>query len=873
MNDPLNPVIKKRPSPLRIVFVLALVFMANITVWGIINLSRDSSAWDGVISGVSFTPYRDEHNPAKHSFPTVQEIEEDVRTVAPYVRSIRTYGATNGLEAIPGIAKKYGLWVTMGAWVDKNAKNSLQELNNIVEAVNKNRNVNRILIGNEAILRGDITVDEMVDMIHWVKRRVKVQVSTAEPWHVWLKNPRLAAAVDFITIHTLPYWEGKPANEAVQYALMRYDEVHTAFPAKHILIGEIGWPSKGQWVYGAEPSQVNQARFIRDFLNVATERKLDYTIVEAFDQSWKWEIEGTVGANWGIWDSQRQQKFPLFGRVNERRNWPEACFMAMMLALLPVILFMRKAGHISWIGQTFFGFLIQGIFSVLVWSVLSAHGEVYTATIGFAWAGLVLFQLFLFAVLLVDGLEFTETVWTENWRRKVDPSTIDMQGRVPKVSIHIPCYNEPPQMVMETLDAIVRMNYPNFEVLVIDNNTKDEAVWKPVEAYCAKLGEQFRFYHLPKWPGFKAGALNFALEHTTQDADIIAVIDSDYQVDSDWLSSLVPLFETPSIGFVQSPQDYRDWKGDQFKTMCHWEYAGFFHIGMVQRNERNAIIQHGTMTLIRKSALQQVKGWAEWCICEDAELGLKLFEHNYESYYLSQSFGKGLIPDSFAGYKSQRFRWAYGAMQIMKRHLLFFMLGRKELTSAQKYHFIAGWMPWIADAANLVFVLGSLLWSVFLFMEWVEFPPEIFQLPTLAVFAFKILSGFVMYGLRVRIGWPERMGAAVAGTALSHVVGSAMLQGMFTSGKPFFRTPKCEDKPALYQGFAMARDEIIMFVGLIFCAVVLALKYSVANNQAVLWSCILLVQSMPYLSAIALSFINVWPRRTLKNSVVEPSPA
>ncbi len=865
--------IKKRPSLLRIIFVLALVFMVNITLWGVINLSRDSSAWDGVISGVSFTPYRDEHNPAKHNFPTLQEIEEDVRTVAPYVRSIRSYGATNGLESIPAAAKKYGLWVTMGSWYGTNAKENMAELNSLVELTNKNRNINRILVGNEAILRGDISVDEMVDMIHWIKRRVKVQVSTAEPWHVWLKNPRLAAAVDFITIHTLPYWEGKPANEAVAYALQRYDEVHTAFPSKHILIGEIGWPSKGQWIYGAEPSQVNQARFIRDFLNIATERKLDYIIVEAFDQAWKWEIEGTVGTGWGIWDNHRQQKFPLFGNVNERRNWPQACLIAMLLALLPIILFMRKAGHISWMGQTFFGLLIQAIFSVLVWSVLSAHGEVYTATIGFAWAGLVLFQLFLFAVLLVDGLEFTETVWTESWRRKVDVSGNDAHENARKVSIHIPCYNEPPQMVMETLDAIVRMDYPNYEVLVIDNNTKDEAVWKPVQDYCEKLGSRFRFYHLPKWPGFKAGALNFALEQTAHDAEIIAVIDSDYQVDNHWLSALVPLFEKPEIGFVQSPQDYRDWEGDQFKTMCHWEYAGFFHIGMVQRNERNAIIQHGTMTLIRKTALQQVKGWAEWCICEDAELGLKLFENKFQSYYLSQSYGKGLIPDSFAGYKSQRFRWAYGAMQIMKRHLPFFAPNRNELTFAQKYHFIAGWLPWIADAANLIFVLGSLVWSLLLFLELVEFPPEIFQLPTLAVFVFKILSGFMMYGLRVRIGWPERFGAAVAGTALSHVVGTAMLQGLFTSGKPFFRTPKCEDKPALYQGFAMARDEIIIFVGLIVCSIGLALHYSVANNQALLWSGILIVQSLPYLSAIALSFINVWPRRKPKNSIIVPSAA
>jgi exo-beta-1,3-glucanase (GH17 family)/cellulose synthase/poly-beta-1,6-N-acetylglucosamine synthase-like glycosyltransferase len=864
----LNP-FKKPPSRLRIFFVMAVVFMLNIVGWSAINLAREGEAWDGVMNGVSFTPYRDDHNPSKNSFPTREEIAEDVRTIAPYVKSIRTYGATNGLETIPDVARKYGLWVTMGAWYGITPRDNLTELNSLIAVANASRNVNRVLIGNEAILRGDINVDDMVDMLRWVRHRLhpRIKISTAEPWHVWLKNPRLVSAVDYITVHTLPYWEGKPVNEAVAYALQRYDEVRKAFPNKTVIIGEIGWPSAGQWIYGAEPSQVNQARFIREFLSIATERKLDYYIVEAFDQAWKWEIEGSVGANWGVWNKARMAKFPLLGKISERRNWPQVCLIAMLFAFLPMLLFLRKAGHLSLTGQIFYGLLIQAIVSILVWSILSIGGQTYSPAMSFAWAGLMLFQFFLFALLLVDGLEFAETMWTSNWRRQADLNVKADAPAGPKVSIHIPCYNEPPQMVIDTLNAIVAMDYGNYEVLVVDNNTKDDAVWKPVEAYCATLGERFRFFHLPSWPGYKAGALNFAMQQTAADADIIAVIDSDYQVDRDWLTSLIPQFENEKIGFVQSPQDYRDWHGDAFKTMCHWEYAGFFHIGMVTRNERNAIIQHGTMTLIRKTALQEVNGWAEWCICEDAELGLRLFEHKYESLYLNRSFGKGLIPDSFQGYKSQRFRWAYGAMQIMKRHWPFFGFGRKELTLAQKYHFIAGWLPWVADAANLVFVAGSLLWSFLLFAEWVEFPPEIFLVPTLAAFAFKIVAGFWMYAQRIRVGWRERIGAAIAGMGLSHVVGTSMLQGLFTSGKPFFRTPKCEDRPALYRGFAMARDELLILLALILCANGLVFKYSLANKQAVLWAGMLLVQSLPYVSAVILSFINVWPRKVLPQRV------
>jgi cellulose synthase/poly-beta-1,6-N-acetylglucosamine synthase-like glycosyltransferase len=404
------------------------------------------------------------------------------------------------------------------------------------------------------------------------------------------------------------------------------------------------------------------------------------------------------------------------------------------------------------------------------------------------------------------------------------------------------------------------LDYPNFEVLVVDNNTKDDAVWKPLEEHCAKLGQQFRFFHLPQWPGFKAGALNFALTQTASDVDVIGVIDSDYVVSPNWLRATVPYFEKPEVAFVQGPQDYRDGEETWFKRMCYWEYAGFFHIGMIQRNERNAIIQHGTMTLIRRTAMKHVNGWAEWCICEDAELGLRLFEQGFEAVYLEQSLGRGLIPDSFGGYKTQRFRWAYGAVQILKQHWR--ALGEEgSLTKGQRYHFISGWLPWFADAAHLVFALAAIVWSVLLLLKWVEFPPAVLLVPTLSVFVFKIAAGLWLYHVRVKCGWKDRIGAALAGMALTHAVGRAVWQGLFTSGKPFMRTPKCADKPAAIQGFIMAREEIGLLVGLLAGAFSVLFYFEPSNQNAVLWAGMLSVQTLPYWAALYVSMTNALPRR------------
>jgi len=277
--------------------------------------------------------------------------------------------------------------------------------------------------------------------------------------------------------------------------------------------------------------------------------------------------------------------------------------------------------------------------------------------------------------------------------------------------------------------------------------------------------------------------------------------------------------------------------------------------------------------------MKRVGGWAEWCITEDAELGLRLFERGYEAVYLEHSLGRGLIPDSFGGYKTQRFRWAYGAVQILKRHWRALSETRSKsvrLTRGQQYHFISGWLPWFADAAHLAFVAAALLWSILLLLKWVEFPPAVFLVPTLSVFVFKIASGFWLYRARVKCGWRDRIGAAVAGMALTHSVSRAVWQGLFTSGKPFFRTPKCEDKPAVVQGFLMAREEIGLLAGLLIGAFAILYRFDISNFNAQLWSGMLVVQTLPYWAALVMSMLNVLPGKSRQHESVmipERSPA
>ena len=857
--------------------VLLLVVLGNILVWSVANRPVSERPWAGMISGVGFSPYQADENPIQGAKPQPDDIDRDLKLLQGSVNGVRTYSSVNNADLVPGIAHKYGLSVTAGAWIQGKPEIDEPELANLIRVARTNPNVRRVIVGNEAILRTDVTVDQAIDYIKRVKRQVTIPVSTAEPWHVWLNHPELVEAVDFIAVHILPYWEGVPVDQAVDYSMFRYNELRDRYPNKHILISEIGWPSDGPWRRGAEASLVNQAKFIRTFLNQAAQNHLDYYIMEAFDQPWKRTLEGAAGTSWGLWDAYRVAKFPMSGDIIEIPGWPTLCAISLALGFVPILIFVVSRPDLRRIGQLFYAALIQAVASVLVWTVTAAMTSGLATSTEIAWGILIFAQVLLLTVMLIDGLELTEVVFRRRFDRWFEPAQGPIPTDAPKVSIHVPCYNEPPHMVMQTLDALARLEYPNFEVLVIDNNTKDEAVWRPLEAYCAQLGARFRFFHLPNWPGYKAGALNFGLDQTCPDAEFVAVIDSDYQVTPDWLAGTIPFFENPRVGFVQSPQDYREWEDSVFKRMINWEYAGFFHIGMVQRNERNAIIQHGTMTIIRKTALEEVGRWGEWCITEDADLGLRLFEHGYESVYMSHSFGKGLVPDSFSGYKTQRFRWAYGALQIMKRHWREFLPRAPRLTGGQKYHFVTGWLPWIADAAHLFFGAASVVWSVGLLTlpKYFEFPPTVFLVPTLAVFCFKVTASLWLYKARVRCGFWDKVGAAVAGMALTHTVGRAVWQGLFTSGRPFVRTPKCENQPALIQGLLMASEEVMLMAGLWIAAFAIVLVFGHENRDAFLWSGLLMVQSLPYLSALITSMINVFPdlhfgpKRRATNEIVE----
>jgi len=845
-----------------------LVVGGSVLFWASRDYAVIAPDWDGQVRGLAYSPSHTFTPPQVHKIVSPERIDEDMTAIAQVTNRVRTYTVADGMERVPEIARRHGLTVSLGLWIGNDLEKNEKEIETGIQvALANRRTVDRVFVGNEAILRDDVTANQLNAYIRRVREALpnRIKVSTAEPWSTWLLTPEIGQYVDFIGVQLLPYWEGLPPRSSFLSMTHWFQHVRDEFPDKPIVITEVGWPSEGRTNKYAEASLANEAYFIRAFVQFAMEKGWDYYIMEAFDQPGKAGAEGAVGAYWGLFAADGTPKFAFRGMLRTFPEWRAYALFAAIITLLLGLLILRRMPRVRQTGYFVMGTLVALVTTGFL-SLIDATTLEYIHTGDLLMIVAMMPLVFLAsAVILTEGIELASSLWrVEN---RAVPASIPESA--PLVSVHVPCYNEPPDMVIETLNALARLDYDNFEVLLYDNNTKDEAVWKPVEAHCARLGSRFRFIHQEGVKGFKAGALNNALEITHPDAKFIAVIDSDYQVSPFWLRRALPLFASPKIALVQGPQDYRDGRESFYKSMCYEEYRGFFHIGMVERNEHDAIIQHGTMMIVRKEPLIEAGGWSTWCITEDTELGLKFFEMGYSAAYIPQSMGRGLIPDTLDAFMTQRFRWVYGAMQMMKHHARPIFLGDAKLSWAQRYQFLSGWLPWISDGIGMLLTLFALVWTVLMAVQ-----PQTFSVPmpalsaaALALFSAKTVKTLLLYPQKVGSGVLGAVMASVAGLALTHTVAKAVISGILTKDKPFFRTPKCENPADLRHALKVVWQEATLF-GLCMAALAVTFVTRGFDDPAVvLWMVMLGVQSLPYAASIATAAFSA-----LANATVQGAP-
>ena len=301
-----------------------------------ITLARAPIDPNAKLQCVSYAPFRGAQTPL---IPTTQispeQIAQDLAQLAKITDCVRTYSIENGLDQVPALAAKVGLKVIQGIWLSSNRIKNLAQIAVAVELTKEHPGViTALVVGNEVLLRGEMTTSDLAANIRSVKARVTVPVTYADVWEFWLRNREVYEAVDFVTIHILPYWEDMPVR--AKFAAGHVDDIRkrmaVAFPNKEILIGETGWPSAGRMREGALPSRTNQARVVSEILDLAKREKFRVNLIEAYDQPWKRQLEGTVGGYWGlIDDAQRAVKYPPGEPISNYPSWKlqMGCGMAL----------------------------------------------------------------------------------------------------------------------------------------------------------------------------------------------------------------------------------------------------------------------------------------------------------------------------------------------------------------------------------------------------------------------------------------------------------------------------------------------------------------------------------------------------------------
>jgi len=400
---------------------------------------------------------------------------------------------------------------------------------------------------------------------------------------------------------------------------------------------------------------------------------------------------------------------------------------------------------------------------------------------------------------------------------------------------------------------LLEQEYDDYEILLVDNNTTDPDLWRPVERFCATQ-ERITFIHLEDWPGYKSGALNYALTRTDARAAVIGIIDADYLVEPGFLADCAPLFGDPGVDFVQTPQDYRGWEQAPYFRRLYYSYGYFFDVSQKSRNERNAAIFGGTMGLIRRSALVDSGGWDEWCITEDAELSLRLLKRGGSGLHVDRSYGYGVMPLTFEALKRQRFRWCFGGIQILRMHWRALLPGRRtpdnQLTGAQRWGYLVGGLQWFGDLAALLFTAFLLVGATDALLG--------------GGLVLRRLSGFLMLGVVVLVvlgivrslalvrrtsgaNWGEALGAFGLWTALGPTVAQACTRGLVARVGVFLRTPKV-------RGELRARHALlgnVVETGLALVCALVALTAVVAQPSPAtgLLAGLLLLQAAGYASA------------------------
>ncbi|NHN36933.1 glycosyl hydrolase [Pseudomaricurvus alcaniphilus] len=279
--------------------------LSNLSVEELKSMCRQ--LLESKIHGISFSPYTAGQGPG--TVLGEAQIRDRLGIIAPYVNWVRSFSCTEGNELIPAIAHANGLKTMVGIWLgDDRAKNEIELANGIEVARAGHANI--LGVGNEVLLRDDLSEAELIDYIERAKAACPgVEVGYVDAYFKFVDYPRVTDACDVILANCYPFWEGCPADYSLLYMKEMYRKAMRVAEGKKVIVSETGWPNKGTAFEGAEPSLENALRYFINSYQWAVEDGIELFYFSSFDEDWKIEKEGDVGAYWGLWDKDGVLKY------------------------------------------------------------------------------------------------------------------------------------------------------------------------------------------------------------------------------------------------------------------------------------------------------------------------------------------------------------------------------------------------------------------------------------------------------------------------------------------------------------------------------------------------------------------------------------
>ena len=525
-------------------------------------------------------------------------------------------------------------------------------------------------------------------------------------------------------------------------------------------------------------------------------------------------------------------------------DWPVMIVSGVVTGFLALVFLINRQHHFSSHGC--------GIAGLIAWAAAASSFRTCVHAIGTPAApGIIIAAIMLASALIavVVVLVSLGSDWRQAQHKKKKLPVMPMElDHPPLVSIHLPVYEEPAKLVIETLDAISRLHYPNFEIIVVDQGSREDC-WQPVQQHCRMLGEHVHFYHQPECRGFRAAALNLALQHTDPEASIIAVVHADSRVDPQMLHDLVPQFQLDRVAIVHASQRFRDADQNLFKAICNTEYRDIFHAGLKVRDRHDMILHHGKISLVRRSWLETSGGWDEASVSEDAELDIRACEQDYEVIYNPAAYASGLMPDTFAAYRQQRFRWSIGAIDLVRRH-----------SRQAGGQLLLALLPWLNDSLIVATVLATLTWSIMLILMPSMLSPPPLWVSILLALPLLLKIALQIHHLRdeVQASISASAAAVLARLSLLHITALALI-AHFHPERDMLRTPKQAAAVNWQRSLRFARDEILLLGGLLAGISGLILHGPSLDMDMLAWLLLLGLQALPYLATLLMALISGLP--------------